>query len=340
MKKLFIHHSLFRLLSPVFSGIIVYLLILLLHNNINQLQEEFFGEELYFCIGLSYLIQEFSRLLLFYFQKTILFKTMYKQLFFQIGISMILCLILVSFFVEMYFNIVLGFSVTLEEIITFNSVFCVLTFIYISLFLSHQYLYKVNTQKLLQEKLIKENIEDDFKQFKKGINPSLLFESFETLLVLINESLEKTDDFIDHLATIYRYILSVKEKQLISFTEEVTVVKVLIKLLNYLPYRNVTLEDNIENKFLTVPATFLFLVEQIVRTTIISSNSELKLTVTDNDAFIALEYHTNDKISTKFSKENITELERVFSIYSLENIEMIEINETRKILIPKLHLKL
>jgi len=41
MRKLFIHHPLFRLLSPLFSGILVYLLLLLINNNIGQLQEAF-----------------------------------------------------------------------------------------------------------------------------------------------------------------------------------------------------------------------------------------------------------------------------------------------------------
>ena len=69
MKKLFVHHPLFRLLSPLFSGFIVYLLILLINNNVEQLQEQFLGEELYVCIGLSFIIQELARLLLVLFKK-------------------------------------------------------------------------------------------------------------------------------------------------------------------------------------------------------------------------------------------------------------------------------
>ncbi len=339
MRKLFVHYSLFRLLSPVFSGVIVYLLILLLNNNISQLQEEFFGEELYFCIGLSYLIQEFSRLLLLLFQKTIVFKSTFKQLLFQVGISMILSIVLVSFSVKIYFDKVLGFSVTLDEVITFNSIFCVITLIYILLFLSHQYLYKINTEKLLQEKRIKENTEDDFKQFKKGINPDLLFESFETLLVLIHEDVEKTDDFIDHLATIYRYILSAKDKQLIASIEEIEASKELVKLFNYLPYRNIYLENTIEDKFLVVPGILLFLIEQIVKITIVSSNTMLELKLTENNSCWELEYLKNDKISEKFQEENFVEIKRVFSIYSQEKIEIKEVENTRKISIPKLQIK-
>jgi len=58
MKKLFIHHPLFRLLSPLFSGLVVYILLLLINNDIDQLYEEFLTQELYVCIALTFLIQE------------------------------------------------------------------------------------------------------------------------------------------------------------------------------------------------------------------------------------------------------------------------------------------
>ena len=67
MNKLFIHNPLFRIISPLCSGILIYLLILLINNNVSQLKETFLGQELYVCIGLTYLIQEYSRLSLFFF---------------------------------------------------------------------------------------------------------------------------------------------------------------------------------------------------------------------------------------------------------------------------------
>lgn len=339
MRKLFIHHPLFRLLSPVLSGIVVYLLILLLNNNVQQLHEEFFGEELYICIGLSYLIQEFSRLLLVLFKKLPQVASTFWQFALQIIISLVLCVVLVTTSITLYFKYILGFEATKEEIYTFNSIFCVITFIYILLYISHQYLYKTNTEKLNQEQLIKQNIEDDFKQFKKGINPYLLFESLETLVVLIKNDKDKSDDFIDHLATVYRYILSGKERQLVSFSEEYKTTEELIQLFNYLPYRSISIKNNIENLFLTVPGSLLFLIEQIVRSTIISSDIELQLEINESDNFVEISYNPNDKITTKFSQKDIKEIERVFGIYSKQKITIEEQSSTRIIRIPKLQIQ-
>lgn len=338
MKKLFVHHPFFRLLSPLFCGVIVYLLILLLNNDIEQIQEGFFNEELYFCIGLSYLIQEFSRILLLLFKRYLSDKLSLLSILLQVVLSMVLCVVLSTISIQLYFNYILGFAAVTEEIYMFNSIFCTITFTYILLSISHQYLFKINTDRLQQEELIKQNIEDDFKQFKRGINTNLLFESLETLLILIKKDKEKVDDFIDHLASIYRFILSRKEKQLVAFSEELLVVTELIQLLNYLPYRNVSIKNTCKNPFLVVPGSLLFIIEQIVRTSIISDTILLELILTEKENNLEISYFKNDKITAVFNSEKIKEIVRTYSIYSAQNIEVVEGEFMRKISIPKLQI--
>lgn len=338
MKKLFVHHPFFRLLSPLFCGVIVYLLILLLNNDIEQIQEGFFNEELYFCIGLSYLIQEFSRILLLLFKRYLSDKLSLLSILLQVVLSMVLCVVLSTISIQLYFNYILGFAAVTEEIYMFNSIFCTITFTYILLSISHQYLFKINTDRLQQEELIKQNIEDDFKQFKRGINTNLLFESLETLLILIKKDKEKVDDFIDHLASIYRFILSRKEKQLVAFSEELLVVTELIQLLNYLPYRNVSIKNTCKNPFLVVPGSLLFIIEQIVRTSIISDTILLELILTEKEDNLEISYFKNDKITAVFNSEKIKEIVRTYSIYSAQNIEVVEGEFMRKISIPKLQI--
>ncbi|MCF2875102.1 MULTISPECIES: histidine kinase [unclassified Tenacibaculum] len=335
MKKLFIHKPLFRLLSPVFSGAVIYLLILLVNNNVSQLQEQFLGEELYVCIGLSYIVQEFSRILLILFKKVPKLESILLNIGLQIIVSLFLCIIIVSVSITVYYKQVLGFSPNSEELWLFNSVFSVVTLIYILLFISNQYLHKTNTEKLFKEQEIKQIIEADFIDFKQGINPKLLFESLEVLLILIQQEKNKADDFIDYLATIYRYILSSNKKQLVAIEEEIEIVNELINLFNYLPYRNIVLINEIASNFLTVPKSLLFVIEQIVRTTITSSLT-LEIFLKEEENYWVIEYSPNDKITTQFKPENLKEIERVFSIYSTYEIQIEETSAMRKILLPKL----
>lgn len=339
MKKLFIHQPFFRILSPIFSGIVIYLLILLLNNRVEQLQEQFLGEELYFCIGLSYLVQELSRALLLIFKRIPKGKNTFLSLLFQVFISLLFSTLVVTVVVILYFKYVVKFSASTEEIVTFDSIFAVITFIYILLFLSHQYLYKINSEKLEHEELIKQNIEDDFKQFKRGINPNLLFESFEALIVLMNQHPEKADEFIDHLSTIYRYILSSKDRQLVSFQEEVGNLNELESLFNKLPYRNITIENNIKKDFLVVPGSLLFLIELVVRNTILSSGIELNMAIEQIDHEIYLHYQTHDKINASLETDDFKEIQRVYSIYSEIPISVQTEGDIRTIRIPKLTTK-
>jgi hypothetical protein len=339
MKRLFIHQPFFRILSPIFSGTVIYLLVLLLNNNVDALQEQFLGEELYFCIGLSYLVQELSRGLLLIFKRLPKGNSTVLNLLLQVVVSLLVCILIVTIVVILYFKYVIGFTASTEEIITLDSIFAVITLIYILLFVSHQYLYKINSEKLEHEELIKQNIEDDFRQFKRGINPHLLFESFEALIVLMHQNPEKADEFIDHLSTIYRYILSSKDRQLVAFQEELTHLSELESLFNKLPYRNLSIESQVSDSFLVVPGSLLFLVELIVRNTIISSDIALEVNILQEKESITIAYQTHDKINANLKTSDLEEIRRVYSIYSEADLEISLHDGMRSICIPKLTLK-
>lgn len=336
MNRLFIHNPLFRLFSPIFSGVVVYLLILLVNNNVEQLKEQFLGNELYFCIGLSFIIQEFSRLLLWVFGKLPSRFSSFIKLIIQVTGSMLLCIVLVTISIYLYYKNILGFSPSTGELWLFNSIFCAITIIYVLLHISHHYLYKVNTKRLENEYLMKQMVEDDFMQFKNGINPTLLFECFEAMIVLIRQHSEKVDDLIDHMAFVYRYILSKKSKQLVLIDEELNVVDELVWLFNYLPYRNVELNRSNKSSFLVVPGSVLALVESIIRSTISNSQKPLSIYLDEDENNLTFRYLINDKIVSGFKKESISDIDYRYSIYSSKNIIIEEKHGERTIKIPKL----
>ncbi len=338
MKKLFIHHPLFRLLSPIFSGIIVYLLILLISNDVEQLQDYFLGQELYICIGLSYIIQEFSRAFLMLFQK---FKNAFSTniVILQIVVSMILCIGLTTGSIILYFKYVEGFAPNKEELIPFNIIFCCITLIYILLHISHKYLHKISLQKLEREQRLKQIIEDDFNQFKQGINPNLLFESLEALITLIKKDKDITDDFIDEIALVYRYILSKRKQQLVSINEELIILESLIKIFNYLPYRNIQIQNDLSSTFLVVPGSLLTVIEQIIRYSINTTDGFIKISVNEDSNSLNITYSFNDKIVEKFGIHLLQETQEAYAIYSDNSITVIEEDGIRKISIPKLTMK-
>lgn len=339
MKKLFIHHPLFRLLSPLFSGVIAYLFILLINNNVEQLQEQFLSQELYVCIGLSFVIQELSRLLLIVFNKwPSKFPTLYAVAF-QVVASLLLCALAVSITIHIYYNKTLGYSPNIDELLLFNTIFCTITLIYILLHLSHQYLHKVNTKKLNEELVKKQLIEADFIEFKNAINPDLLFNSLESIIALLKDDKEKIDDLIDHMASTYRYILSQGQRQLTNLKEELHVLNELINLFSYLPYRRIKLDNAIKSSFLIVPGSLLNVVEYIVKHSISSIQKPLMVTFSETNSYIEIAYRYDDKIIHPFREEDFKELIRVYGIYSTDEISIKENQGLRTIALPKLYLK-
>ena len=339
MRKLFIHTPVFRFLSPIFSGIIAYLLILLVNNNIGQLQEQFLGQELYVCIGLSFITHEFSRFLLWLFKKLPNALNSLVLLTVKIICAVLLSGFLIGALITAYYLYQSGYYPLIEELKVFVGIYCFIPLGYILIDMSHEYLFKVNSQKLENELLIKENIEEDFKQFKREINPNLLFESFEALIVLIHDDKDMVDDFIDNLAIIYRYILAGKKNQLTNIKEELFILDELIKLYNHLPHRKINIDRKDEGDFLIVPGTLLFVVEQIIKTSIVSSRIHLNLQIKFKENNFSISYQKEDKITKAFNLTTIEDVTKVYSIYSSESVAVSEDDIERKITIPTLIIK-
>ena len=338
MNRLFVHRPLFRILSPIFSGSIVYLLILLINNNVAQLEAEFFGEELYVCIGLSFLIQELSRGLLVGFNKLPENLSFLAGLLIQVLSSLVLCVLVVTITIQLYYKKVVGFSPNREELLLFNGIFCTFTLIYILLHISYQYLYKVNSVELEKELLQKQLVEEDFIQFKEGIHPALLFYSFEALIVLIRQQQGQVDELINHIAATYRYLLAQRTQQLVDIEEEVSVLNQLIKLINYLPYRNILLQNTLQSPFLLVPGSLLKLIERIMRSTIPAAEIPLIITLLETSECLEIQYHHNDTIDQSFNIKTIADLQHVYRIYSLKAINVTENEVIRTISLPKLQI--
>jgi len=336
MNKLFIEHPVFRLLSPLFSGILVYLLILLIGNQVDQLKETFLSQELYVCIGLAYVIQEFARMSLSFFDRLSWFQSFIVKVIGQIIISVIITIVLVSTVMYLYFVYIQGYTPNLSELTIFNSIFSIITLIYISLYLSHQFLHKANTKIFEQELLLKENLDNDFKHLQKGFNPTLLFESLESLIILMRQDVEKAENLIDHFSAVYRYILSTTKNELVSIQEELTVVDELLLLFAHLPYRKTSYAVTSSLCTLIVPGSLLFLFEQIIRCTIVSKQAKLVVELFENENVLLLKYAHQDKIMQPLSTTKLTDLHDAYRFYTDKKINLTKDDTYTIINIPKL----
>lgn len=339
MKKLFVHHPLFRLLSPLFSGVLVYMLILLINNNIGQLQEAFLGQELYVCIGLAYLIQEYARFSLLWFAKVSRPKFFLWKLVLQLLSSVLIGIGLVSGAMYLYFNYVLGYTPNGRELLIFNSIFSLISLIYLILYLSHQFLYKINMERISKEINAKEDVEANFLKFKKGINPELLFESLEAILVLMKKDPDTAEELSDHFSNVYRYVLSKKNRELVPFYEELEMLKELLQLFAHLPYRKVNLGSVVIPDSSVVPGSILAIVERIIRSTIPAKDIQLSLNILEEDESILVRYQSEEILRGNFATELLEDIARNYKFYSDKPVRVIIENTDKIIELPKLKIR-
>lgn len=336
MKKVFLHNALFRILSPCFSGAMAYVLILLFNNNVEQIFEQFLGIELVLCILLAYGVQEISRAVILLSDRLTFFRKERWRVLFQLALSSLFVLLLVSSIIYYFFLNFSGYSPNMRELLMFNSIYLVLVLMYLSLYTSHHLLYKENSRKLEQEIGLKENLDLDFQKFRQEINPQLLFESFEALIVLMHKEEVKAEDFLDYLASLYRYILAAEKKELVPFREESHALEDFFKLFEHLPHRKIKFIQKTDIHSLLIPGTLIHTLEKIIRSSISSDDFQLEIELAETEEGVCLTYQKLEKLNESLEASDLLAINESYQIYSESGIRLTEEEGYKRICFPLL----
>lgn len=320
MKRYFIHNPLFRILAPAIYGVLIYLLILLINNNVAQVNELFISQEVYVCIGLSYISFEFTRLIIIVMNKLLKDRYQSVRIALQFVITAALSVTLVLVCLSFYFKLMIGFTISGTQLMTFGSIFTVTAFLYNLLYFSNYYLQKENTLKLNAEKQQREVLEMEMLEFKNDINPDLLYESLENLIGLMYRDVEQAEEYIDCLASAYRYVLSNRQQELVSAATELEAARIMVRLLNEKYHGQLRFEPALENDELDcmlIPGSLPVIIESMVRNTIITRFEPFVIRCYVEDDYITIQSRLNDRLVTHPTSElALTRLQKSYSLYS------------------------
>ncbi len=341
MKKIFIHNAFFRLLTPAVFGILTYLLILLINNDLAQLSSTFTNQEVYVCIGLTYLLSEVLRM------NVVLLERFFPQvlksrIITQVLGGLVLSIVVISLAISLYFKWVYNFSIAQSQLIVFNAIYGVASLLYNLLYFSNIYVHKKNARMMENEQIKTEALESELTQFKNEVNPQLLYESLEMLITLIHRNVEESEDYIDHLSSVYRYILSHRKVELSTLRQETRAAQNIVYLLNYQFDDQISLKVNVPGSFEdtpVVPGTFPNLIEMIVRTTIINRFRPLKieLTLEESDGYMVIQHELNDRLSRfDFADNALETIQKSYAFYSDKPVVCVKAYDFSYIKIPLL----
>lgn len=179
-------------------------------------------------------------------------------------------------------------------------------------------IYTIYTIRIKQvskiEKLKNEKTNFEFQTLKSQVNPHFLFNSFNTLISIIENDKTVAVEYVEKLSEFFRNMVTYRQNDLISLKEELELTKVYYflqqKRFNTSFQVIINIDDEIRNSYSIAPLTLQILVENSIKHNAISKETPLRILIfVDNDLLI-IKNNKNKKLinepSTGFGLQNIT----------------------------------
>ncbi len=193
-----------------------------------------------------------------------------------------------------------------------------------------------------QERLRRKNIESQLEGLKNQVNPHFLFNSLNTLTYIIPEDPPRAVEFVRKLSKAYRYILEIRDKQLISLREELKFLEAYRFLLHErfgdnLQVRMQVPEDMLEAHI--VPLSLQMLFENAIKHNVLSEEKPLLLHVfvdSDRHRLVVrnnLQPRAQAMPSTRVGLENIRSR---YNFFSEEEVEVSDADQHFTVSLPLL----
>lgn len=338
MKRYFIHNAVFRLLAPALYGVLVYLLVLLINNNVAQVNDLFSSQEVYICIGLTYLSMEAMRLMIVLMDRFLKDRSAAFRIPVQTLLTGALSVSLVLTGLSLYFEKVLGFSISGTQLLIFAILYLVTALLYNVLYFSNFYLQKENTVRLVSEKQQRDVLEVEMTEFRNDINPDLLYESLENLIALMYRDIDQAEEYIDCLASAYRYVLTNRQEELVPLSVELNAARNLVRLLNEKYFGQLRLESSLDEdelEAMLIPGSLPVIIESMVRNTIVSRFEPLIIRCYLEDDYITLQSKLNDRLIPHGNSDlSLARLQRSYALYSEQPMIRVKAYEENYIKLP------
>jgi sensor histidine kinase YesM len=164
----------------------------------------------------------------------------------------------------------------------------------------------------------KEQINTKYGALKEQLDHHFLFNNLSVLSSLIYEDVEKADRFIQDFAAIYRYVLQINQRFLVTVQEELDFIETYLHLYKFRfeeGFSYVVLKDGERTHWMIPPLTLQVLVENAIKHNMTSRQHPLHLEISFENNFLmvknTLQPKTDGDISTQKGQLNLVEKYRL-----------------------------
>ncbi|MDP5158282.1 MAG: histidine kinase [Flaviramulus sp.] len=280
-------------------------------------------------IGFCYTVLMFN---LIWWQK---FSAKY-QLFVSIAITLVILLVWLLLF-ELIDNFVYGYyeySIN-PRINRFVYLFVMIMLLVISKAIQLNNQSKLNL--IEKEKLKRQSLQNELAALRNQVNPHFLFNSLNSLSLLVREDQKAAGTFINKLSFLYRYILQSKDQNLVTVMEEVKFLESYIHLIKQRYQDNFEVAINIDEKLFQkkIPTLALqLLMENAIKHNEISNDNPLFVEVFDKDGMLIVKNKL--QIRTGHVESTNTGLSNLNTRFKLQTNQEIEIFKDKAHFIVKI----
>ncbi|QIP14938.1 histidine kinase [Spirosoma aureum] len=191
------------------------------------------------------------------------------------------------------------------------------------------------------ERTTADNLGAQYELLKQQINPHFLFNSLNTLKVMVESGDKNSVDFILKLANFYRFTLESRKLDLIHLSEELEIVEAYNFLLKARFEEGFIFTNTVQKDYLNTlipPFTLQLLIENCIKHNIVSLERPLQIKLyTENDALVLenqLQLKRSEESSLGVGLQNIKQR---YSHLLDRQIEVITHDNTFKIKLPIIH---
>lgn len=177
---------------------------------------------------------------------------------------------------------------------------------------------------LRTERAQRESLQSQLDSLKSQVNPHFLFNSLNTLASLIPDDPDHAVDFVQGLAKIYRYILEIQDRELITVREEWKCVEAYLFLLQTRFGDNLKVEVDLPQAAMSlslVPLAMQMAIENVVKHNVISQRKPLTLRICINAAGkLALENTLQQKDTTASIGKGLNNIRNRYQLITQQEI--------------------
>ncbi len=194
-------------------------------------------------------------------------------------------------------------------------------------------------QSVITEQVRSQKLKSELSVLKNQVSPHFLFNSLNTLVALIPENQKLAASFTEKLSDVYRYILQMKDKEIVELRTELEFTKAYCFLLEMRFEKGLNINFNIDTKYeslYVVPLTLQMLVENSVKHNIVSASSPLSIDIyIENGKSIIVRNNLNRKRNVENSlKTGLENIKKRYSLLSEREVDVIESREYFMVAMP------